>query len=644
MENSMSFNQDLTRRLLLQASGAGLASVGSGLIILAETGSAQAAVGFEAYHGVTAAVHQANFTRLSQKKFRPISISVYGDPPNVHYAAVWVDRPGPAFAAVHGLNAHDYQAAFESWRNKGYAPTIVAATGAANNPVYAAVFEHGVQGAWRARHGMTGAEFDNEVKAAANAQQKLRWAAIYGAANDPRYIAVWHANPGWSKWHVFGNVKSSDYQALFQAQTQIPHFRPACVSVASDHDMCALFTDESIGPWVARHGMTTAEYQAEFDRQRAAGRMPICVSGGGSGNSVRYAAIFAAQDQPFARKWTMEGQRPANMAALDDIVHAFMVKHAVRGAQLTIAKNGTVKLQRAYTWAEPDYRPIQVSDRFLLASNSKMFVAAAVQKLYDTGKLQSTSHPYQLLGFSRPKDSRSDTITMQQLLDHTAGYTHDPTYDMRKIALARGLSGPAGKRDIAAHMYARNLDYAPGAAPDPNGWIYNNYGYLLASLVVEQVAGQDYFQFLRSQILQPDGISEVDVYPTAGMSRPPHLISAEDEGLGLSALAPQSNAQVPAVFGGDGMVKETAVGSCGTAASATALAQFIHRHAAWGNGGRMVSARSGSTPGASTWAQSLGNGVDWALVMNTRNWAPGSGKAFDALTGAINAELAHVSV
>jgi CubicO group peptidase (beta-lactamase class C family) len=271
-------------------------------------------------------------------------------------------------------------------------------------------------------------------------------------------------------------------------------------------------------------------------------------------------------------------------------------------------------------------------------------VAAAIQNLYDTGKLQSTAHPYQLLGFSQPKDSRSDSITVQQLLDHTAGYTHDPTYDMRNIALARGLNGPAGKRDIAAHMYGRTLDYAPGAAPDPKGFIYNNYGYLLASLVVEQVTGQDYVQFLRSQILQPDGISEVEVYPTAAGSRPPHLASAEDPILGLSALAPKSNARVPLVFGGDGMVKETAVGSCGTAASATALAQFIHRHAAWGNGGRRVSARSGSTPGASTWAQSLGNGVDWALVVNTRTWVPGSNKPFDALTAAINAELARVTV
>jgi CubicO group peptidase (beta-lactamase class C family) len=275
----------------------------------------------------------------------------------------------------------------------------------------------------------------------------------------------------------------------------------------------------------------------------------------------------------------------------------------------------------------------------MLASNSKMFVAAAVQRLYDQGRLQNTARAYPLLGFNGPKDRRSDTITVQQLLDHKAGYTYDPTYDMRRIALARGLGRPAGKRDIAAQMYARDLDYAPGAAPDPKGWIYNNYGYLLASLVVEHVTGQDYVQFLRNQVLQPDGISEVDVYPTAAASLPAGLAPIDDDGLGLSALAPNSKAQVPVIFGGDGMVKETAVGSCGLAASATALTQFIHRHAAWGMGGRSLTARAGSTPGASTWAQSRNRGTDWALVMNTRIWVPGSGNAFSGLVEAINAEL-----
>ena len=117
------------------------------------------------------------------------------------------------------------------------------------------------------------------------------------------------------------------------------------------------------------------------------------------------------------------------------------------------------------------------------------------------------------------------------------------------------------------------------------------------------------------------------------------------DGVGLSALLIRSPAQVPSVFGGDGMVKETAIGSCGLAASATALTQFISRNAAWGIGRRNFSARSGSTPGASTVAQSLKSGTDWALVMNSRNFqGPTRGKAFDELFAAINSEIARVGL
>src|SRR5215475_2791234 len=64
---------------------------------------------FQAYHGVTAAEHQAKFNLLSGQGYRMISLSVYADPGDARYAAVWVQRSGPAWAAVHGLDGAGYQ-------------------------------------------------------------------------------------------------------------------------------------------------------------------------------------------------------------------------------------------------------------------------------------------------------------------------------------------------------------------------------------------------------------------------------------------------------------------------------------------------------------------------------------------------------
>jgi hypothetical protein len=115
-----------------------------------------------------------------------------------------------------------------------------------------------------------------------------------------------------------------------------------------------------------------------------------------------------------------------------------------------------------------------------------------------------------------------------------------------------------------------------------------------------------------------------------------------DEALGLSAVDINSSLQIPAIYGGDGEIKEVGVACAGLAASATAMTQFIHLHAVWGNGPRLAngtfgwSGRSGSTPGTSTFAKSRDDGFDWAYTINTRNWPPATSPTLDDLGNSID--------
>ena len=610
---------------------------------------------FQAYHGATGAEHQTHFNTFSAQGYRMISLSVYGEPNDARYAAVWVKRAGAAYVAVHGVNAAGYQSFFNNWTAKGFAPVIVSATGLVGSAIFAAVFEQGVSGPWLARHGMTSGPaanagtFQNLIATAAAQKLILRSMTIYGAPNDRRYAAVWHANPGYVKWHAYAAETAASYQTAFNAETQLPGYglagyRPAYVALSDDHIYCAVFKDDVVGPWVARHGLTSSEYQAEFDKQNAAGFYPICVQGGGHGANTRYAAIFAKQDIPAQREWTVTGAAAPALAGLDHAMQSFMQANGVRAAQLAVGKNGVTKFSRAYTWAEPGYRVTQPSDRFLLASCSKMFLEAAVQALYDAKKLKTDTKVYPLLGFSNPADPRSDTITIQQLLDHSGGYNDDPpakggsgfdpTYNMRKIVIDLNLGHPVTKLDVARYMYGRKLDFDPGTASH-----YSNFGYLLAGVVVEKVTGVKFFDFVKATLLQPAGISEVGVFPTLASQRTNTMAIAEDEGLGLSPIDLNSQLLTPAVYGGDGEINEVGDPNDGLGASAHALIQFIHLHAVWGNGPRPANgtfgwlARSGSTPGASSLAVSRGDGVDWAFVINTRDWPPATTPTLDDLSG-----------
>ena len=181
---------------------------------------------FEAYHGVTGAQHQSNFNHLSAQGYRMISLSVYGDPSDARYAAVWVQRQGPAWVAVHGVDAAGYQSFFNNWSAKGFAPVLVSATGQVANALFAAVFEQGVAGAWLARHGMTSGlpsqagTFQNLNATAHDQKLILRSCAIYGTAADRRYAAVWHANPSFVKWHVHPGDTAGDYQTTLRASSR----------------------------------------------------------------------------------------------------------------------------------------------------------------------------------------------------------------------------------------------------------------------------------------------------------------------------------------------------------------------------------------------------------------------------------------
>ena len=178
---------------------------------------------------------------------------------------------------------------------------------------------------------------------------------------------------------------------------------------------------------------------------------------------------------------------------------------------------------------------------------------------------------------------------------------------MRQIALALGVTQPVKKLDVARYMYTKyKLDFDPGTQ-----YHYSNYGYLLAGAVVEHVANMAYFDYVKSALLGPAGITEVKVISTRAAGRSSDESIAKDEGLGLDPLDLASNLLIPAVYGGDGEINEVGDPNDGMGASAHALTPFVHLHAVWGNGPRAPgAARSGSTPGASTSAQSRTDGID----------------------------------
>lgn len=208
---------------------------------------------------------------------------------------------------------------------------------------------------------------------------------------------------------------------------------------------------------------------------------------------------------------------------------------------------------------------------------------------------------------------------------------------MRTIGQNLSPKRTVSKLDLANFMYKSvSLNYTPGSIPmGVDG--YCNYNYVLLSMVVEKLTGQDYFTYLYNTILKPDNIFDAKPWVTNKTPRDADEIFQEDQYLHESAINVNNKDLVPDIYGGDGMVKEVAIGSCSIASTAFAMTQFIRLHAVVGNGLRQVNERTGSTPGAIAYAQSRADDIDWAITINTREFK--NGNALSSLKTSINAVL-----
>jgi hypothetical protein len=258
---------------------------------------------FVAYYDRTSADHQAHFDQLFPQGYRMTSVSVYGVRGDERYAAVWVKRAGPNWSAVHGVDFAGYQAAFDTAVGFGFKPVLLAATGPADNPVFAGTFEQRVGPVPLTRHGLVRGAVDDPTtidfwtaQARTNGWMPIS-IAVYGSAPDFRYAAIWVDNPTGICWTMDGlGDTAADYQQRYDAV--VPAWgRPVEVAVSPDDRYASIFRDDLVGDIVARHELTSAGYQQEFDRLVPQDYWPISVQGGGAGAATRFAVVFAKTDQ-----------------------------------------------------------------------------------------------------------------------------------------------------------------------------------------------------------------------------------------------------------------------------------------------------------------------------------------------------------
>ncbi|KAL5614307.1 hypothetical protein BROUX41_004415 [Berkeleyomyces rouxiae] len=588
-----------------------------------ETDTEFAKGGVRSLIGLDGVEHFALVSCLIHNGYKPISLSSHGNP--VEYSSVWV-------AEAHGnleyIQDADY-VTYSEWLNRksddGYVPIFASATGGSTeSALFSGVMEYIENQRWTQLCEIADVrEVENLAQGFAPHIVDL---AIYGDPEDRRYCVLVHQDMYNSQQSTYISTLETpyffyEYSEIIQQETSKRFWHPTRQYLSENHEFSAVFENTHVGRWQAFQNLKLQEIRSIMADMEAQGLVPVDIQGGGdSKDSTRYNVIFAELTTPKPLLWTAVGDttgfedNKGFTTTLDNIMKEFMVVNNVRQLQFSAAVRGTTIAERAYTLGEDDYPVVSVDDPFMIASLSKIFVDAAIDNLIQQGLLDLDTRVYEKLGYEAFADERSRDITVRHLLAHKGGFDRDvsgdPVRDFRQIAIDGNLGRAATLCDVVEYMVDRPLDFTPGTR-----MAYANYGHMLLSYLVANITRMEYYDFLKTYIL---GNENVVPYATGAEAHVNDNFLPESHLTGLDPRVVHESVVVPAVYGGDGMIKEETLGTTGLAATASSVARFLGSHAVWDIGGHKYGVRNGDVPGALSFAQCRQDDIDVVILANTR--------------------------
>lgn len=189
-------------------------------------------------------------------------------------------------------------------------------------------------------------------------------------------------------------------------------------------------------------------------------------------------------------------------ARVDSIARQALERTGVPSASVAVVRDGALVYAQAYGAEQLD-PPVaaRTDQRYSIGSISKQFAASCILLLQEEGRLSLDDKVSRWL----PGLTRADEVTVRQLLSHTSGYQDYWPQDYVPPMMLQ----PTTAQQIMDRWATKPLDFDPGTR-----WQYSNTNYVIAGVIVEKVSGMPFFDFLRSRILAPLGLSsatDIDV-------------------------------------------------------------------------------------------------------------------------------------
>jgi CubicO group peptidase (beta-lactamase class C family) len=217
--------------------------------------------------------------------------------------------------------------------------------------------------------------------------------------------------------------------------------------------------------------------------------------------------------------WSALDAEPANSQALEEstvprtidelrvAVAKALEDTGTAGASVVLVSKDEVLWSGEFGLADRESkRPVTPETMFRAGSISKSFVALAVLKLVEEGKLKLDDPIRPLVGdvevFNRWE--KTDPVRLVHLLEHTAGFDD--------IAMREYLADDPGislHEALMVRPQTRTSRWPPGRF-----FSYSNIGAPVAAYAVERVVGKPFEEYVDEEFLRPLGMATASFLPT----------------------------------------------------------------------------------------------------------------------------------
>ncbi len=224
-------------------------------------------VPFVARHGMTSAQYQQQFDELVGQEGFVLTL-VHGHSVGGHdrYSAIWEKRQSPPFIARHGLTSQAYQQAFDDNVRQGFRLKLVSGYDVGGQAHYAAIWEKSPGPAFQARHGLNSQQYQQAFDQLVGQGFRLKLVNGYTVAGQELFAALWEKDGG-PAFVARHSLTSQQYQVAFDDNVR-QGFRltwVSCYRHGTEERYAAIWEKSPSPPWVARHGISSPAYQHAFN-------------------------------------------------------------------------------------------------------------------------------------------------------------------------------------------------------------------------------------------------------------------------------------------------------------------------------------------------------------------------------------------